>query len=294
MRIGFLGLGNMGTPMALRLLAAGHELSVWNRTEGRTEPLAREGAIVAGTPAEAELGADAVITMLFDDHANEEVLFGANGLLDALSPGALHISCSTISVALSEKLTAEHARRGQRFVAAPVFGRPNVAEAGKLWIVMAGDDDAVVIARPLLEPLSRGISVVGSEPRQAHAVKLGGNFLISTMIQSLSESFVFAESQGIAPAVFLEAVNSALFQSPFYAAYGNVMLNPPEHAGASINLGAKDTLLLRQAAASRNTRLTLADNLAGIFEEARLAGLANEDWAVGQYRIAQRRGILNA
>jgi 3-hydroxyisobutyrate dehydrogenase-like beta-hydroxyacid dehydrogenase len=294
MRIGFLGTGKMGSPMALRLLAAGHELRVWNRTEGRTEPLLREGAIAAGTPAEAELGADAVITMLFDDAAHEEVLFGPNGLMDALEPGALHIACSTISVALSEKLTAEHARRGQRFVAAPVFGRPNVAEAGKLWIVMAGDDAAVAAARPLLEPLSRGISVIGREPRQAHAVKLGGNFLISTMIQSLSEAFVFAESQGIAPAVFLEAVNSALFQSPFYAAYGNVMLHPPEHAGASIDLGAKDTRLLREAASSRNTRLSLADNLAEIFEQAKQAGLAEEDWAVGQYRIAQRRGILNS
>jgi 3-hydroxyisobutyrate dehydrogenase-like beta-hydroxyacid dehydrogenase len=294
MKIGFLGTGKMGTPMALRLIAAGHELSVWNRTEGRTEPLLREGAVAAGTPAEAELGADAVITMLFDDAANEEVLFGPNGLMDALEPGALHISCSTISVALSEKLTAEHARRGHRFVAAPVFGRPSVAEAGKLWIVMAGDEGAVAAARPLLEPLSRGISIIGTEPRQAHAVKLGGNFLISTMIQSLSEAFVFAESQDIAPAVFLEAVNSALFQSPFYAAYGNVMLHPPEHAGASIDLGAKDTRLLRLAAAARNTRLSLADNLAEIFEQAKQAGLADQDWAVGQYRIAQRRSILNS
>ncbi len=138
MKIGFLGLGKMGTAMARRLLAAGHELRVWNRTEGRTEPLIREGAIAAATPAEAELGADAVITMLFDDTANEEVLFGANGLMDALSPGALHISCSTISVALSERLTNEHARRGHEFVAAPVFGRPNIAEEGRLWIVVAG------------------------------------------------------------------------------------------------------------------------------------------------------------
>jgi 3-hydroxyisobutyrate dehydrogenase-like beta-hydroxyacid dehydrogenase len=294
MKIGFLGTGQMGTPMALRLLAAGHELRVWNRTEGRTEPLLREGAIAAGTPAEAELGADAVITMLFDDAAHEEVLFGPNGLMDALEPGALHIACSTISVAFSEKLTAQHARRGHRFVAAPVFGRPNVAAAGKLWIVMAGDEAAVAAARPLLEPLSRGISIIGREPRQAHAVKLGGNFLISTMIQSLSESFVFAESQGIAPAIFLEAVNSALFQSPFYASYGNVMLNPPEHAGATISLGAKDTRMLREAAAARNARLSLADNLAEIFEQAKQAGLANEDWAVGQYRIAQQRGTLNS
>lgn len=294
MKIGFLGLGKMGTAMAQRLIAAGHELSVWNRTEGRTEPLAREGAIVAGTPAEAELGADAVITMLFDDHAHEEVLFGSNGLMEALTPSTLHISCSTISVALSERLTAEHARRGIPFVAAPVFGRPNVAEAGKLWIVLAGDDDAVGRARPVLEPLSRGISVIGREPRQAHALKLGGNFLISTMIQSLSEAFVFAESQDIDSAVFLEAVNSALFQSPFYASYGNVMLNPPEQAGASIDLGAKDTRLLRQAASSRNARLSLADNLAEIFEQAKQAGLGDQDWAVGQYRIAQQRGILKS
>src|ERR1700757_1665118 len=177
MKIGFLGLGKMGAPMARRLIAAGHELSVWNRTEGRTEPLAREGAIVAGTPAETELGADAVITMLFDDHAHEEVLFGANGLMEALTPSTLHISCSTISVALSERLTQEHARRGIPFVAAPVFGRPNVAEEGRLWIVVAGPDENVARARPLLTPLSRGISVIGPEPGQAHAVKLGGNFL---------------------------------------------------------------------------------------------------------------------
>jgi 3-hydroxyisobutyrate dehydrogenase-like beta-hydroxyacid dehydrogenase len=289
MRIGFLGLGKMGTPMALRLLAAGHELSVWNRTEGRTEPLLREGAIAAATPAEAELGADVVITMLFDDAAHEEVLFGANGLVDALSPGTVHISCSTISVALSERLTEEHKQRGHLFVGAPVFGRPNIAQEGRLWIVVAGEAQAVASVQPLLEPLSRGISVVGTEPRQAHALKLGGNFLISAMIHSLGEAFVYAESQGIPAGTFLEVVNSALFQSLFYAAYGNVMLHPPEHPGATIDLGAKDLRLLREAAASRHTRLSLADNLAEIFAQAHAAGLANEDWAVGQYRMAQRR-----
>ena len=292
MKIGFLGTGQMGTPMARRLMEAGHELSVWNRTEGRAEPLIREGAIAAGTPAEAELGADAVITMLFDDAANEEVLFGANGLMDALSPGVLHISCNTISVALSQRLTREHARRGLQFVAAPVFGRPNVAAAGRLWIVVAGAEEAVAKARPLLEPLSRGISVVGTEPPMAHALKLGGNFLISAMIHSLGEAFVYAEGQGIAPETFLETVNSALFQSPFYAAYGQVMLHPPEKPGATIELGAKDMRLLREAAAIGHTRLSLADNLAEIFAQAREAGLGGEDWAVGQYRMAQRRGVL--
>jgi len=288
MRIGFLGLGKMGTPMARHLLAAGHELAVWNRTEGKTKPLLREGAIAAATPAEAELGADAVITMLFDDAANEEVLFGANGLMDALSPGALHISCSTISVALSERLTQEHARRGQDFVAAPVFGRPNFAEEGRLWIVAAGVERAVAKARPLLETFSRGISVVGAEPHQAHAVKLGGNFLISAMIYSLSESFVYASGQGIDPGVFLDTINSALFQSPLYAAYANVMLHPPQHPGATIELGEKDLRLLREAAAAGGTRLSLADSLAGVFSRAKAAGLGHADWAGGLYRMSQQ------
>lgn len=288
MRIGFLGLGKMGAPMARHLIAAGHELRVWNRTEGKTEPLLREGAIAAATPAEAELGADAVITMLFDDAANEEVLFGANGLMDALSPGALHISCSTISVALSERLTAEHARRGHQFVAAPVFGRPNIAEEGRLWIVAAGMEQSIAKARPLLEAFSRGISVVGSEPRQSHAVKLGGNFMISAMVYSLSDAFVYAAGQGIDPAIFIEAVNSALFQSPFYAAYANVMLHPPEHPGATIALGEKDLRLLREAAAASGTHSSLADSLAEVFARARAAGLNHADWAGGMYRVSQQ------
>lgn len=295
MRIGFLGLGKMGVPVAKRLLAARHELVVWNRTHERTAVLTKEGAQAAATPAEVARDSDVVMTMLFDDAAHQEVLFGprdlpVNGLLGALRPGALHISLSTISVALSERLTEEHQRRGQAYVAAPVFGRPNVAAEGRLWIVAAGADDAVARARPLFEPLSRGVTVVGKEPRQAHALKLAGNFLISAMIHSLGESFVFAESQGIEPGVFLEAVNSALFQSPFYAAYGNVMLHPPETPGATMELGAKDLKLLRDAAQSRGTRLSLADDMAVVFDKARAEGLGEQDWAVVQYRMARERG----
>ncbi len=171
MKIGFLGLGNMGTPMALRLLAAGYELSVWNRSEERTKPLIHEGAIAAATPAEAELGSDAVISMLPDDAAYEEVLFGVHRLIDALSPGVLHIVCGNISMVLAERLTMEHANRGIDFVAAPVVGRPPDAENGQLRIIMAGADKAVDRARPLLETFSRSITVVGKEPKQAYAMK---------------------------------------------------------------------------------------------------------------------------
>jgi 3-hydroxyisobutyrate dehydrogenase-like beta-hydroxyacid dehydrogenase len=169
MKIGFLGLGNMGTPMALRLLAAGHELSVWNRTEERTKPLIHEGAIAAATPAEAELGADAVMTMLLDDAAYEEVFFGVHRLIDSLSPGLLHILCGTIGMALCERLTVEHAKLGIELVAARVFGQPCDAVEGRLWIVAAGTGKAVDRARPLLGTFSRGITVAGKEPWQAFA-----------------------------------------------------------------------------------------------------------------------------
>jgi len=167
MRIGFVGPGNMGTPMALRLLAAGYELSVWNRSEERTKPLIHEGAIAAATPAEAELGADAVITMLLDDAAYEEVFFGVSRLVDALSPGMLHLLCGTITMDLAARLTIEHANRDIDFVGARVSGGPGEAEEGQLWIVAAGTDKAVDRARPLLATFSRGITLVGKEPRQA-------------------------------------------------------------------------------------------------------------------------------
>jgi 3-hydroxyisobutyrate dehydrogenase-like beta-hydroxyacid dehydrogenase len=286
MKIAFLGLGAMGTPMVRHLVKAGHDVTVWNRSRARAEAIT--GIAIADTPADAVRNAEAVLTSLFDDAAHEAVLFGA-GVLDAMAPGALHIALSTISVPLSERLEAEHARCGQRYVAAPVFGRPNVAEAAKLWIVAAGSDEDVARARPLLEPLSRGISVVGTKPRQAHALKIGGNFLISTMIDSLSTAFVFAEAQGIAPDAFLAAVNSALFQSPFYAAYSNVMLHPPEVKGATIALGIKDLSLFRTAAAERGVRLELAEHLNAVLNSAQQSGWASEDWAAGIYKAVRKQ-----
>jgi 3-hydroxyisobutyrate dehydrogenase-like beta-hydroxyacid dehydrogenase len=286
MKIAFLGLGKMGRAIAGRLLGSGHTVAVWNRTLGPAEALTALGARKSTSPKDAIAEADVVLTMLFDDTAHEEVLLGG-GVLDAMRPGALHISLATISVALSERLTAEHTRRGQAFVAAPVFGRPNVAAEGRLWIVTAGEAGALVKARPLIETLSRGITVVGAEPREAHAMKLGGNFLISAMIQALCDGCVYAASQGIDPATFLETANNALFQSPFYAAYSKVMLQPPSTPGATVALGAKDLRLLRESATERNKRLRLADSLAGVFEEAFAAGLAESDWAAGMLRIAE-------
>jgi len=287
MKIAFLGLGKMGRAIAGRLLASGHSLTVWNRSPGPADELTALGATRCSSPAEAVREADVLMTMLFDDPAHEEVLLGGGEVLSAMRPGALHISLATISVALSERLTAEHTRRGQAFVAAPVFGRPNVAAEGRLWIVAAGEAAALAKAQPLLETLSRGITVVGAEPRQAHAMKLGGNFLISAMIQALCDGSVYAASQGIDPATFLETANNALFQSPFYAAYSKVMLHPPPTPGATVALGAKDLRLLRESAAAQHKRLRLADVLAEVFDEALASGIAEQDWAAGMLRMAE-------
>jgi 3-hydroxyisobutyrate dehydrogenase-like beta-hydroxyacid dehydrogenase len=285
MKIAFLGTGQMGSAIAALLLKSGHELTVWNRTKARIAPLVQQGAVAADSPAEAVKGSELVFSMLMDDRAIEEVVFGSDSVLEALSESAVHVSLSTISVDLSHRLTVEHAARKRNFVAAPVFGRPHIAAEGKLWIVTAGKQDALEKVRPLLESFSRGITVVGDKPYKAHALKIGGNFLITAMIASLSEGFVYAESQSIDPALYIEAVNAALFQSPFYAAYAKVMLHPPETPGATIAIGQKDTRLFREAAAATNTRTPLADHFHEQLHEASEAGLRDRDWAAGYYQF---------
>jgi len=282
----------MGTPIVRRLLAVGHSVTVWNRSRERADELTGDGAKVASTAAEAAHGQDAVLSSLKDDASHEEVFFGANGngangLIDALAPEQLHVSLSTLSVALSRRFTEEHAKRSQQFVGAPVFGRPNIAADGRLWVAVAGAEDAIEKARPALEPLSRGITVVGKEPWQAHALKLGGNFMIASMIQTLSEAMVFAASQGIAPETFFTTVNSALFQSPFYENYAKVMLHPREQPGATIHLGAKDTRLFREAGSAAGFDSGLAAYLAGELERSIQAGLGESDWPVSTYRATQ-------
>jgi 3-hydroxyisobutyrate dehydrogenase-like beta-hydroxyacid dehydrogenase len=299
-KLAFLGLGQMGAPIARLLLARGHTVTLWNRDPSKAEAVQNGSARVAASPQDAVTNAAIVFTMLADDAATEAVLFGSSGsddarsgFLDALPPGAIHVTLSTISVALARRITAAHQERGQHHVGAPVFGRPAVAEAGKLWIVASGADDTLAEVRPLLESVSRGLTIVSTDPWQAHALKLGGNLMITAMIQTLSEAFVYAESQGIPPALFHQAINSALFQSQLYENYGKTILNPPQRPGATVSLGIKDTRLAREAAAEAGVHLGLADYFADVLERAKQAGFADEDWAVGQYRIAQSDAPLH-
>jgi len=284
MECAFLGLGKMGGAIARLLVQRGENVTVWDRTAAKAEALKAAGAKVAPTPANAVAGADVVLSMLADDLALDSVLWNA-GVLDALSKDAIHVALSTLSVQMSRKLTLEHASRGQHFVGAPVFGRPHIAEQGKLWVVVGGAPAPVARVRPLLERFSRGITIVSGNPWSAHALKLGGNFLITAMIAALAESFLYAESLEIEPETFLETVNHALFQSPFYEMYGKIMLHSPEVPGATIAIGEKDMRLFREAAHAEHVTTPLADVFMATFHRAIEAGMKDQDWAAGYYRL---------
>ncbi len=286
MRIAFLGLGQMGSAIAGLLVDKGYELTVWNRSKEATRALAEKGATVADTPALAVADADTIFTMVHDDEALESILF-EQGALDAIREGAVHVSMSTISVILAEKLEKEHETRKQKFLGCPVFGRPGVAAEGKLWLAVAGPEELVTDMSPVLDVFSRGMSVVGLKPSLAHAVKLGGNFLITAMIASLSEAITYTESHQIPPDLFLETVNSALFQSQFYANYSKVMLNPPEEVAATIKLGAKDMKLFREAAKETGTRTPLADIFQLQLNAAVQDGNGDKDWAAGYLELVR-------
>ena len=213
MDVGFIGLGHMGAPMARNLLKAGHRVTVYNRTRGKAEALAREGAQVADRVADACRG-EVLITMLSDDAAVEEVVFGEGGALSALRRNAIHVSMSTISVALAERLEAAHRERGQELVSAPVFGRPEAASAAKLFIVAAGPREAVAACRPLFDVLGQRTFHISDEAHAANLMKLSGNFLIASVIEALSEAFALVSKARIDRVQYLDILTNTLFGAP--------------------------------------------------------------------------------
>jgi 3-hydroxyisobutyrate dehydrogenase-like beta-hydroxyacid dehydrogenase len=277
MKLAFIGAGNMGAPMARNLLRAGHTVTVYNRTREHAEPLRRDGAALADSPADAARAVEAVITMLADDSAVEQV---AQGIFGTLVPGAVHLGMSTISVALSRRLAEAHAGRGQNYVAAPVFGRPSAAETAQLWIVAAGAAPQVERCRPVFDAVGRGASVVGADPWLANVVKLSGNFLIAAMLESLGESFALVRKSGVDAGQFLEIINTALFNSPLYVNYGGAVAKEQfEPAGFKLRLGFKDLRLAQEAAASATVPMPLAGVLRDRFLAALARGEGDLDWA---------------
>jgi 3-hydroxyisobutyrate dehydrogenase-like beta-hydroxyacid dehydrogenase len=282
MRIGFIGLGNMGSGMAANLLKAGHQVIAYNRSQDKVDALAADGAVPARAVAEAS-SADVVFTMLANDEAVEAVTFGDGGILQSLRPGGIHVSSSTISVALCERLTAAHADAGQGFVAAPVFGRPDAAEAAKLFVVAAGEATRVEAVSPALGAIGQRTFVVSDQPKAASLVKLTGNFLISSVVESLGEAMALVAKGGVDKHQYLEILTSTLFGAPVYKTYGGLIADerfqPP---GFAARLGQKDIRLVLAAAEDLNVPLPIASLLRDRFLTLLANGGADLDWsAVG-------------
>jgi 3-hydroxyisobutyrate dehydrogenase-like beta-hydroxyacid dehydrogenase len=280
MKVGFIGLGNMGSPIARRLIQAGHTLTVYNRTQSRAEPFASLGAKIAGIPAEAAANAEALITMLADDAAVEAVIFSPGNIIETLSAGAVHISMSTISVGLSRRLAESHREKQQHYLAAPVFGRPDAAAAAKLFIVAAGPSEQIERCRPLFDAIGQKTFIAGEEAHAANVIKLAGNFLITTVIESLAEAFAFGRKFGVDPHTFLDILTGSLFSAPVYRTYGSMIASDKfEPAGFKLPLGLKDNRLLLAAAEEAAVPMPMASLVHDRFVAALAQGLGEADWA---------------
>lgn len=279
MNVGFIGLGRMGAGMTANLLKAGHPVTVYNRTPEKADALVAQGARAAARVSDACRG-EAVITMLSNDEAVESIAFGKDGIVDTLPPGAIHVSSSTISVALSERLAQAHAKAGQRFVSAPVFGRPDAAAAGKLFMVVAGEPAAVKAATPLFEAMGQKTFVLSESPQAANLAKLSGNFLIASVIESLGEAMALIGKGGIDRRQYLDMLTSTLFNAPVYKTYGGLIAGGVfEPAGFAAPLGQKDVRLTLAAAEALRVPMPLASLLRDRFLTLLAHGGDHLDWS---------------
>ncbi len=291
-KVGFIGLGNMGIGMARNVAAAGWPLAVWNRSPEKAASLSAANVTVAKTPAAAAKGADFVVTMVADDAALEAVTHGAEGLLPALAPGAVHISMSTVSVPCTRTLAVRHANAERAFLAAPVFGRPEAAAAAKLWICAAGPAALVERCRPLLELMGQGIIHFGDAPEQASVVKLAGNFLIGSMLESLCEAFTLLRKNGVDPEPFHDLISRKLFRSPVYENYGSIALSGKfEPPAFKLALGLKDMTLALQAAQESRTPMPVLSAVHGNLLSAVARGQGDLDFASLIRVVGQNAGL---
>lgn len=290
MKIGMIGLGRMGLPMARNLLKARHSVTVYNRTRERAELLRSEGAVIAAEPAET-CGTDVLITMLANDQAVEQVVFG-NDLIPKLSSESVHVSMSTLSVALAGRLAAAHQKAGNTFVSAPVFGRPEAAEAAHLAVVAAGPAEALESCQPVFEAIGRRTFVVGEEAPKANTVKLAGNFLIASTIESLGEAYALLRKSGVDPSSFLEVITNTLFAAPVYKTYGNLIAKEQyEPAGFKIPLGLKDVSLVLAAAEAVSAPMPIASLVRDHLLTAIARGSEELDWSALAKVPAENAGL---
>ena len=291
MQISFIGLGRMGSAIAGNLLKGGHAVTVYNRTRQKAEALGGAGAKIAKSPAQAASGAEAVLTMLANDEAVEEVVFGSEGIANTLTEGAVHVSMSTISVSLAKKLEKQHASRKQGYVSAPVFGRPEAAEAKKLLVVAAGEEDAMEKVGGLLDAVGRHTYVAGDAGWKANLIKLNGNFMIASMLETFGEAFATIRKAEVDHHLFYE-IMSELFGSPVYKNYGGMVAAEKfEPAAFALKLGLKDVRLGLAAAEELNVPMPFASVLRDQFLAAMANGQAEMDWSSVAMTAARQGGV---
>jgi 3-hydroxyisobutyrate dehydrogenase-like beta-hydroxyacid dehydrogenase len=289
MDVGFLGLGAMGSGMALQLIKAGHKVKAWNRSPEKVQELVTQGATAAETPQEAAQ-ADAIITMLADDDAIASVVI-AGGLLETAPAHAVHIVMATISVAFAKELEKLHAARGLAYVAAPVMGRPDVAAGGELNILVAGKPEHIQKVQPLLDAMGKTTWPVGDEPHKANVVKLGMNFMLASAIESMSEVIALARRNDIPGATVVEILTNTLFAAPAYKVYGPAILDGTFKPGFKLPLGLKDVRLALAAGEQSGAPMPFASVLRDNFVDAIAHGDGDKDWAAIS-KVALRRAGL--
>lgn len=289
MDIGFVGLGGMGRGMASNLVKAGHRVRVWNRSAGPVEALRAAGAEPVSRVEDAMQG-EAVLSILADDNAVREV-FVASGALDRAAKGLIHVNMATVSTAFVQDLVALHRERGLAYVAAPVFGRTDVAAAGTLNIVAAGDAAAIERVQPLLDAMGQKTWRLGDDPVRANVVKIAGNFMIAAAIEAMGEAVALGRGHGIAPGELLEVMTNTLFASPVYKGYGGIIVAERyEPAAFKLTLGLKDVRLALAAGECARVPLPLASLLRDGFLEAIAHGDGDRDWAALAKVAARRAG----
>jgi len=290
MNIGFIGLGKMGRVIAGRLIGAGHQVRVWNRSPKAVEELVAKGAEAAARPADVAR-ADFLVSILANDDAVRSV-FIDEGVLDAATPGLIHLNLATVSVALAEEFAAAHRKRNLGYIAAPVFGRPDAAAEGKLNIVVAGDPTAIERAQPILSVIGQKTWPIGDRAERANAVKIAGNFMIASAIETMGEAVALTRAHGINAADFLNILTSTLFAAPSYKLYGGMIAAEKyQPAGFTASLGLKDIRLALAAADARNVPMPFASALRDNFMELIATGGGESDWATLAVLAAHRAGL---
>ena len=293
MTISFLGLGSMGAAMATNLLKAGFPLTVYNRTAAKAEPLRQLGATVAASPAEAVRTADVVFTMVTDDHALAALTTGPAGMLSALPLGAIHASCSTVAPATNRQLAAAHRAHGSFLVASPVFGKPDVAAAGKLWVGSSGaTPDVRQRLRPAQDAIGQGTHDFGDDPGAASVAKLCGNFLLGTVIEGLAEALTLAEKCGLDRVGFYEMLTSTLFNNPIYKSYGKLIAEQHyQPVGAPPAIIRKDMNLVVQEAYKNDMPMPFANIIRDRLTATVALGQPDVDWASFAQRVSDDAGL---